>query len=168
MTSHEKCVESETYVPFVTMTNTALNLLKGVQVEGTTPRNATYDILLQHNDPSLLFYKFNNSEIHRRNPDNIFVTLHTARILHDDPTATWTDIVTKYASTAQRKADKRQPCTRLDWGDVLCSIEHKRTGPIARKSSRNLEESSLSPLMDLSGFFPRRSSHCSVGRARPT
>ena len=155
MTSHEKRVESETYVPFVTLTNAALDLLKTAQVEGTIPHNATYDILLWHNNPSLLYYKF-NSEIHRRKPDNIFVTLHTAQVLHNDRTATWEDIVTKYANAAQQKADKGQRCPRLDWGDALCSIEHKRTGTITRQSPGKLEESSLSPLVDLNRFFPTR------------
>ena len=133
------------------MTNTGLDLLKNVEVEGTIPRNSEYDILLQHNDPSLLYSKFNN-EIQRRKPDNIFVTLNTARMLHKVPNASWTDAVTKYASLSPTEM-------RLDWGDALCSVEHKReAGKISEQRPSKLEEGSLLPLRDLNRFFPKRSS----------
>jgi hypothetical protein len=104
----------------VTTTNTALDLLKNVEVDGMIARNSEYDILLQHNDPSLLYCKF-NSEIQRRNPDNIFITLKAARVLHMDTNASWTDIVTKHTSLSQKKT-----CPHMDWGDALCSVEHKQ------------------------------------------
>ena len=153
MTSLDKPIESETYVPFVTMTNTALHFLKSLSVEGTNDINATYDILLQHNDPTLLYYKYNNS-VHRRKPDNIFVTLETARALHNKQTATWEDIVTNYATTTH----KGLPFRRLDWGDALCSVEHKRTRPIDEELPGKLEEDSLLPLKDPNRFVPKRSS----------
>ena len=138
------------------MTNTGLDLLKNVEVEGTIPRNSEYDILLQHNDPSLLVYKY-NKETHRRKPDNIFVTLDTARMLHKVPTASWTDVVTKYAGLSPTNAGKSHP--RLDWGDALCSVEHKReAGKISKQSLSKLKEESLLPLKDLNCFFPTRSS----------
>ena len=133
------------------MTNTVLDLLKNVEVEGTISRNSEYDILLQHNDPSLLYYKF-NSEIQRRKPDNIFVTLNTARMLHKDPNASWTDIVMKYAGLSP--TEKGKP--RLDWGDALCSVEHKREGgKLSHQPKRKLEEKFLLPLEDLSRFKKR-------------
>ena len=69
--------ESATSLQFITMTNWALDLLKNEHVEGMIARNTEYDILLQHDDPNLLLYKI-NGQMHRRKPDNIFVTLETA------------------------------------------------------------------------------------------
>jgi|SRR5258706_13047819 len=158
MTSLNKRVESETYVPFVTMTNTALGFLKTLEVEGTTPYDATHDILLHQNDPNLLSYSYNKG-VHRRKPDNIFVSLDTARALHNKRKVTsWDDIVTKYAKKAREG---------LDWGDALCSIEHKRTQRISQKSwgKLKLEEGSLLPLKDLDRFVPKRSSQ---NRSRDT
>jgi hypothetical protein len=128
------------------MTNTALDLFKDVEVDGTIARNSEYDILLQRNDPSLLYYKF-NKETHRRKPDNIFITLNTARVLHNVDNASWTDIVTEYANLSQEKT-----CPRLDWGDALCSVEHKR------ENGKVSEEGDLLPLGDLSRFSLKRSS----------
>jgi hypothetical protein len=134
------------------MTNTALDLLKNVEVDGTIARNSEYDILLQHNDPSLLYYKF-NKKIQRRKPDNIFITLNTARILHNVENASWTTIVTKYAYRSQEKT-----CPRLDWGDALCSVEHKREkGEVSQKRGRKLKEGDLLLLGDLSRFSLKRS-----------
>lgn len=118
------------------MTNKALDILKDVDVDGTVARNAEYDILLQHNDPSLLYYKL-NSKIQRRKPDSIFITLKTARILHEATDASWTSIVTRYATVSPTKEK------RLDWGDALCSIEHKRGSGTAAASSQG------STLMDI-------------------
>jgi hypothetical protein len=144
--------EHATYTHFITMTNSALDLLKNELVEGTIARNTEYDIL-QHNDPNLLVYKINGSE-HRRKPDNIFVTLETAQKLHGDEHASWSDITAIYATESPTKHEKG--CANLDWGDALCSVEHKRTsGTITRLDQRGFNEKPvLQSLRDLDHLRP--------------
>jgi hypothetical protein len=106
------------------MTNSALDLLKNKCAEGTIPQNTEYDILLQHNDPNLLTSKINGN-IHRRKPDNIFTTLETARTLHGNENAPWSRITALYATVSPTKHGTGR--ANMDWGDALCSVEHKRT-----------------------------------------
>jgi len=145
--------ENATYPPFITMTNSALDLLKNEHVEGTIARNVEYDILLQHNDPNLLMYKINGNML-RRKPDNIFVTLETAQKLHSAENASWSDITAIRATKSTTKHGKGR--ANLDWGDALCSIEHKRTsGTITRLNQRKFNEKTVLPsLRDLDRLRP--------------
>jgi len=147
--------ENATYRPFITMTNSALDLLKNEHVEGTIPRNTEYDILLQHNDPNLLTYQI-NSNVHQRKPDNIFVTLETAQKLHGDENASWSDITANHATKSLTENGTRQHRATLDWGDALCSVKHKRTsGTITRLDQQNLDEKTVLPsLHDLDRLRP--------------
>lgn len=135
--------ESTTYPPFITMTNLALDLLKNEVVEGTIARNAEYDILLQHNDPNLLVNKVNGN-VYKRRPDNIFVTLETAKKLHGEEKASWSYITAKYATKSRTQHGKHHAI--LDWGDALCSVEHKRTSSsITRPTRQRLNENTVLP-----------------------
>src|SRR5258706_14679123 len=104
--------EKATYLPFITMTNSALDLLKNEYLEGTIARNTEYDILVQHNDPNLLMYEINGNML-KRKPDNIFVTLETAKKLHGTENASWSDITTIYATESPTQHGKHRP--NLDW-----------------------------------------------------
>lgn len=145
--------ENATYPPFITMTNSALDLLKNEHVEGTFVHNTEYDILLQHNDPNLLTHKINGN-VHRRKPDNIFVTLETAQKLHGNENASWSDITAIHATVSPTKHGKHH--AKLDWGDALCSVEHKRTsGTITRLGHQKFNEgTSLPSLRDLDRLRP--------------
>jgi hypothetical protein len=135
------------------MTNSALDLLKNERVEGTIARNTEYDILLQHNDPNLFTSKINGN-IHRRKPDNIFITLETAQKLHGDENASWSRITALYAAVSPTKHGTGR--ANLDWGDALCSVEHKRTsGSITRLNQQALNEGTVLPsLRDLDRLRP--------------
>ena len=152
MTSLAAPSENAMYPLFITMTNSALDLLKNEHVEGTILRNTEYDILLQHSDPSLLTYEI-NGKVHRGKPDNIFVTLETAQKLHGDENASWSDITANYATKSPTKHGKGAD---LDWGDALCSVEHKRTsGTITRSAYQELNERTVLPsLHDLDRLRP--------------
>ena len=126
------------------MTNSALDLLKNVCVEGTITRNIAYDILLQHNDPNLLTYQLNGN-VHSRKPDNIFVTLETAQILHNNKNASWSHITANYATESPTKHGRPRPT--LDWGDALCSVEHKRTSSITQSKQAKINENTRLPLL---------------------
>src|SRR5882757_6411491 len=128
--------ENATYLWFITMTNSALDLLKNECVEGTIARNTEYDILVQHNDPNLLTQRVNGN-VHKRKPDNVFITLETARKLHSKEEASWSDITAIHATQSPTQHGKH--CPNLDWGDALCSVEHKRTsGTITRARSQKI------------------------------
>src|SRR5258706_3793782 len=134
------------------MTNSALDLLKNEHVEGTIARNTNYDLRIQH-DPNLIVYQMNGN-VHRRKRDNIFITLETARKLHGDEDASWSDITAIYAKESPTKQGTSR--AKLDWGDALCSVEHKRTsGTLTRLDRRVLNEGTVLPsLRDLRRLRP--------------
>ena len=145
--------EEATFLPFINMTNSALDLLKNEYVEGTIARNTEYDILVQHNDPNLLMYEINGNML-RRKPDNVFVTRETAQKLHNIENVSWSDITAIYATESPTQHGKHRP--HLDWGDALCSVEHKRTsGTIARAKRQKVNEDAVLPsLHDLDSLRP--------------
>ncbi|KAG8858349.1 hypothetical protein FRB91_009934 [Serendipita sp. 411] len=127
--------EADSYSPWVNMTNTALSLLRNEMMDGVREYDKEINLILQHNDSNLLYYKHNSQESSRK-PDSIFVTTSTACALHGAPQqAEWTDgewtnfakqYATKRPNSSQKPADE---AISLDWGDALSSVQYKRHKP---------------------------------------
>ncbi|KAG8765729.1 hypothetical protein FRC20_005443 [Serendipita sp. 405] len=100
-------------------------LLRDKQVCGLRTRNAKDDILLQNNDPNLLWYNHNDKESLRKS-NNIYLRLDTARCPQcKSKSATWQDIARDASpSFESRRTNKKG--YNLDWPETLFTCEHKR------------------------------------------
>lgn len=140
------------------MTNIALSLLRDKHVEGLRLRQAEDDILLRHNDPNPLSIHHNNSDSYRK-PDNVFVRLDTARRLDGDLKATW-ETVARNAHTKIMSKKLNKTGTNLDWIEVLCSCEHKRTfNPLNDNPSRSAREAGhleFRRILEREGIFQKK------------
>jgi hypothetical protein len=132
--------EAAVYSPWVNMTNTALSLLRNEIVDEVREYNKEIDLILQHNDPSLLRYKHNSQESSRK-PDSIFMTTSTACALHDvPPEAEWTNAEwIKFAKKWATSSPKGPREKTLNWGDALSSVKYKRR----KDQTVNLKEATM-------------------------
>ena len=134
--SQDAASETESYAPWVKLTNTALSLLKTEQVAGLRERNTEDDIIMLRTDPSCLDYHHNGA-VAIRKPDIAFVKLKRAQALHgtrDD----WDAIAKARAAAKPLSREERKKQKHIDqgpadaglpyfdWSDILFFSEHKK------------------------------------------
>jgi hypothetical protein len=131
------------------MTNMALFLLKDKCVNGLRPRNDVDDIIMQFHDPNVLSYTHNGVTVTRK-PDNVFIKLETARVLHGDKLS-WIEIAQNYSSSSFKK----EKAHHVGWGNVLCPSELKRDSPgTTSRQANKLEETSFEEILIKEGLRP--------------
>ncbi|KAG8751043.1 hypothetical protein FRC14_008182, partial [Serendipita sp. 396] len=117
------------------LTNTALDLLRDRKLPGVRTYDTDINLILQHNDPSLLEYKHNHTTSNR-NANSIFVPFRAALAIHGLPTNTeWRAVAeetTLIAATDKNQKKAPGGTIELDWGDALSSLEYKRSKSCAR------------------------------------